>query len=214
MRYLLAGLVLACSSVISQIVFAAEPGVACVLDPKSVVSRSAAGIDQLSNVGEIQVRCSVPTRPVTLKPGEGLSALSAKSAKASLLLAGGGKREVPAEVNGTGGGERSGRAYVDFYLHLPLDASQREAEARRALARLDGELAKDKSRPQQKATDEEMQRGAAKFAELVSQHRVGRFHVECNLAQGDRAVGTGALDFDVLYKGRFSDLFPFSDTAK
>ena len=214
MRYLLASLVFACSSVMPQTVFAAESGIACVLDPKSVVSRSAAGISQVSNLGDIQVRCSVPARPVSLKPGEGLYALRANSARAFLLLPGGNKTEVPMEVIGFGGGSNAGTAYVDFYLHPPLDSPERATEMQRALARLNRETAKDSSRLPEKTTEEEQHRKAAAAEAFVFQHRAGRFRVECCLAQGDRPVGTGEIDFEVLYKGRFSDVWPFPDTAK
>ena len=211
LRYLLAALLLA-PLLVPLNALAAADGTVCLLEPSSIVSRSPAGIAQVSNVGDIRVRCSVPSRPVTLKPGEGLMAFGAKTAEAFLLLPNGRTHEVAAEIKGSGGGNDQTRAWADFYLHLPLEPAQRDAEARRALARLESEIAKDKSHSQKKLTDEEMQRGVTGMAELVFQHRVGHFRVVCNLAQGDRSLGTGELEFEVLDKGRFSDMWPFPAT--
>ena len=211
MRYLLAAFLFA--ALLGPVdALAAGDGVVCLLESKSIVSRSPSGIDQVSNLGDIQVRCSVPAQPVSPKPGEVVMALRVKSAGARLLLPNGKTVEVSAEVIGIGGGGDQTHEWVEFYLHLPLDPAEREAEARRALARLDGEIAKDKSHPPEKVADEEMQRRESSMAELVFQHRAGHFRVTCYLAQGDRSVGTGEVEFEVLYKGRFSDVWPFPAT--
>ncbi len=209
MRYLLSALLLA-PLLMPVDAFAAADGAVCLLEPSSIVSRSPSGIDQVSNVGDIQVRCSVPARPVSLKPGESLMALGAKTASAFLLLPNGSMKEVPAEVKGAGGGDDQTHAWVEFYLHLPLDDAQRDAEFRRALARLNREVAKDKSRPHEKLTEKPFAQEEVLAAELVFQHRVGRFHVECHLTQGDRSLGTAEVNFEVLFKGRFSDMWPFA----
>ena len=197
-RYLLAAQLLV-PLLIPINAFAATDGDVCLLEPSSIVSRSPSGINQVSNVGDIRVHCSVPARPVSLKPGEGLMPFSAKTANAFLLLPNGSVKEVSADVIGIGSGhDQTTRAWAEFYLHLPLDPAQREAEARRALARLESELAEEKSHSQKTLTDEERQRGVSKFAERVFQHRVGRFRVKCNLTQGDRSLGMGEVDFEVL----------------
>ena len=213
MRYLLAALSLA-PLLMPPDAFAAEDRVLCLLEPSSIVSRSASGIAQVSNLGDIQIHCSVPAQPVSLKPGESLFDIGAKTAKAFLLLPGGDKKEVPVEVIGRGGGNNREGAYVDFYLHPPLDSPEREAEARRAVARLDREIAKDSSRPPEKTTEEQQRLKVATISTMVFQHRAGRFHVECYLTQGERSVGTGEIDFEVLYKGQFSDVWPFADPLK
>ena len=214
MRYLLAAFFLA-PVLTPRNALAAADGVACLLDASSVVSRSAAGLDQVSNVGDIRVHCSVPAKPVTLKPGESLWAVTTKAARAFLLLPTGAVQEVPVEVIGVGSGNNNQtQAWTNFYLHLPLDPLQRDAEARRGLARLEAEIAKDKSNPHESETEEQAQRKGAAVAELVFQHRAGRFRVECQMTQGDQGLGTGQLAFEVLDKGRFSDLWPFPTTEK
>jgi hypothetical protein len=36
--------------------------------------------------------------------------------------------------------------------------------------------------------------------------RVGHFQVECHILDGDRVMGVGVVEFEVLFKGRFSDV--------
>jgi hypothetical protein len=43
------------------------------------------------------------------------------------------------------------------------------------------------------------------LAAIVSQHRLGRFQVDCRVLDGDRVIGVGRVDLEVLFKGRFSD---------
>ena len=43
------------------------------------------------------------------------------------------------------------------------------------------------------------------LAQIVNQHRVGRFQVECRVLDTGRVMGVGRVDLEVLFKGRFSD---------
>jgi hypothetical protein len=38
------------------------------------------------------------------------------------------------------------------------------------------------------------------------QHQVGHFQVECQISDGDRVMGVGVVELEVLFKGRFSDV--------
>ena len=41
---------------------------------------------------------------------------------------------------------------------------------------------------------------------FVYQHRVGHFQVDCRISDGDRVIGVGVVDLEVLFKGRFSEV--------
>jgi hypothetical protein len=53
---------------------------------------------------------------------------------------------------------------------------------------------------------ESHQRRLERVREFVYQHRVGHFQVECRILDGDRVMGVGVVEFEVLFKGRFSDV--------
>ena len=55
-------------------------------------------------------------------------------------------------------------------------------------------------------TEEVHQRKLERVRELVYQHRVGHFQVECHILDGDHVIGVGVVEFEVLFKGRFSDV--------
>jgi hypothetical protein len=55
-------------------------------------------------------------------------------------------------------------------------------------------------------TREEHQRALENLPELINQHRVGHFQLECRLLDGDRVMGVGIVELEVLFKGRFSDV--------
>jgi hypothetical protein len=50
------------------------------------------------------------------------------------------------------------------------------------------------------------QRALEQTREFVYQHRVGHFHVECRISDGDRVIGVGVVELEVLFKGRFSEV--------
>lgn len=41
--------------------------------------------------------------------------------------------------------------------------------------------------------------------ELISQHRVGHFLLECHVMAKDQAVGVGVIESEDLFRGHFSD---------
>jgi len=90
--------------------------------------------------------------------------------------------------------------WVDFYVHIPLEPAERDAEARKYLAKV------EKLTALQPITGEAHQRRLERVRELVYQHRVGHFQVECHILDGDRVMGVGVVEFEVLFKGRFSDV--------
>ena len=59
--------------------------------------------------------------------------------------------------------------------------------------------------PPLKITEAARQQALNRIRELVSQHRVGHFQVECRVLDGDRVIGIGVIEVEVLFKGRFSD---------
>jgi hypothetical protein len=109
---------------------------------------------------------------------------------------------VPSEVHQSGGGfgPDPQPEWVDFYVHVPLEPAERDAEARRYLAQLEKAMA-----PEQ-ITEEAHQRGLERLRELIYQHRVGHLQVKCRIMDGDRVMGIGIVELEVLFKGRFSDV--------
>jgi|SRR5580700_10083604 hypothetical protein len=90
--------------------------------------------------------------------------------------------------------------WVDFYVHIPLESAERDAEARRFLAKI------EKSGAMGQITEEVHQRALERLAELIYQDRLGHFQVECRIFDGERVMGVGVVELEVLFKGRFSDV--------
>ena len=176
----------------------------CELASKGIVSRSSSGLAQVSNLGDIQITCRLPARPFPTKPGESRNGLRVATT-AYKISWDGHKRMVPSEVHQSGGG---GGAFgpdpepewVEFYVHIPLESAERDAEARRYLAKI------EKSRAPAQITEEVHQRALEGLVELVYQNRGGHFQVECRVLDGDRVMGVGVVELEVLFKGRFSDV--------
>jgi hypothetical protein len=179
----------------------ADKPASCELANKNIISRDSSGIGQVSNLADIEITCRVPARSLPTRPGESRYGLTAASA--AYILSDRGKKLVPSEVLPIGGG-RSGPGleteWVDFYLHIPLEPAERDIEARRYLAQLEKSIAPDQ------ITDKSHQQVLDRIRELVYQHRVGRFQVECRVFDGNRVMGVGIVEVEVLFKGRFSDV--------
>jgi hypothetical protein len=173
----------------------------CELATKSIMSRSESGLAQVGNLGDIQIRCSVAARPVPPKPGENRKMLNPKTV-AYQIFANDSKKSVPSETHPTGGGfdGDTQAEWVDFYLHLPLDASELDEEAQRFLAKL------EQSMPAGERSGDEHQQAMERVRQMVWQHRAGHFQVDCDIMDGDRVIGVGVVELEVLFKGRFSDV--------
>jgi hypothetical protein len=187
---------------LSSVAFAKDPLASCVISKSSVVSTSSAGIAQVSNLGFIEVICSVSARPFPSKPGQFRMGLSAATT-AHEIARNGDQKGVPSKADASGGGEDSKqeREWVNFDVFLPLDPAERETEARRYIANLK-KLAERPDFPWQQL---ESPQALGPLSDLVSQHRAGHFRVECRVLDGTRIIGVGVIEFEVLFKGRFSD---------
>jgi hypothetical protein len=188
--------------VLSSLAFGGDKPAACELESKNIVSRSSSGLAQVSNLGDIQITCRVPARPFPTKPGgEGRYMLKVLTV-ASQISADGSKKPVLSEVHPTGGGFGGDpeKEWVIFYVHIPLEPTERDDEARRYLAKI------EKAMPPQKITEEARQQALERTREFVYQHRVGHFQVECRISDGDRVIGVGGVELEVLFKGRFSEV--------
>jgi len=60
--------------------------------------------------------------------------------------------------------------------------------------------------PSEQITEEAHQRALERARKFVGQHRAGHFQVECRILVGDRVMGVGVVELEVLFKGRFSDV--------
>ena len=203
MRYIILAQILLSASA----TFASDIPPSCELAKQSILSRSSSGLAQVSNLGSIRIRCRIPARPFPTKPGESRNGLTAATT-AYEVSADGGKRLVPSEVHvfgggGDGFGADPEREYVDFYVHIPLDSAEADAEARRYLVKLEESMtAEQKSQ----FTEDAQKKVLENLRPLVYQHRVGHFQVDCRVLDGSRVMGADMVELEVLFKGRFSDV--------
>lgn len=189
LRYLLITQLL----LLSSVALAGDKPASCELAGRSVASRSSSGLAQVSNLGDIQITCSAPARPYSW--GESRSLLKIATV-AYELFPDGSKKLVPSETNQTGGSSTSEPELIYFHLHIPLEPPERDAEAKRLLAKM------EKSMPSEQVTEESHQRALKRLREFVYQ---GHFEVECRIMDGDRVVGVAIVELEILFKGRFSD---------
>jgi hypothetical protein len=183
---------------LSFVAFADDKLVSCELVGKSVVSHSSSGLAQVSNLGLIQIECHVAARPFPTKPGEARYLLKVATV-AYQISPDGSKKLVPSEVNQTGGGYDTETESVFFDAHIPLETTERDDEARRFVARI------EKSMAPEQITEEGHQHMLKRAREFVDPHRVGHFQLECRVLDGDRIIGVGVVELEVLFKGRVSD---------
>ena len=185
----------------SCLAFGGDKPATCELASKSIVSHSSSGLAQVSNLGDIQITCRVRSRQFPTKPGESRNGLRAATT-AYKISPDGSRKLIPSEVHQIGGGfgPAPGPEWVDFYVHIPIEPAERDAEARQYLAKV------EKSMAREQITEEVHQRNLERVRELVYQHRVGHFQVECRILDGDRVIGVSVVEFEVLFKGRFSDV--------
>lgn len=203
MKYMLMGQLL----ILSSRAFGGDKPASCELESKNIVSRSPSGVAQVSNLGNISVTCSVAARTLPTRLGEGRYGLKAATS-AYKILSDGSKKFVPSEaqVSGGGFGTKAGLVginpeleWVVFDVHIPLGAAQRDAEARRYLAKM------EKLMPGQIPEKHRLQ-ALERIREFVYQHRAGHFQVKCRVLDGHHVRGVGLVELEVLFKGRFSDV--------
>lgn len=90
---------------------------------------------------------------------------------------------------------------VFFHFHIPLEPAELDEEANRIIATI------EKSMPSEQLTKEFRQRALERVHLLVGEHRPGHFQVKCRILDGDRVIGVGAVELEVLFKGRVSDAY-------
>lgn len=205
MRYIMLSTIL----LLTSVAFANDQSASCEIEKSSIVSLSSAGLVQVSNLALIEVVCSVSARPFPSEPGESRNGLRAATT-AYEIAQNGDRKEVPSKADASGGGEDSkqGREWVKFSVFLPLDPAEREKEARRKIANLK-KLAEPLPLdfPWQQL---ESPQALGSLSDMVSQHRAGHFQIECRVLNGARVIGVSVIEFEVLFKGRFSDSYgPF-----
>jgi hypothetical protein len=196
--------ILAQSLLSASIMFASDMRASCEVAKESILGRTSVGLVQVSNVGSIRVRCSVPQRPFPTKPGEARNGLRADTTTYE-ISANGTKVLVPSEVNVEGGGfgAEPEPEWVDFYVSISLESDQIDAEVSRYLAKLEESMP-----PEQKKQFEVLngKKAREKLRVLIRQHRIGHFQIECRVLDGTRVIGVGFVELEVLFKGHFSDV--------
>jgi len=202
MRLLLIQLLLA-----STLAFANHGSASCQVSDESVVGRSASGIAQVSNLGLIQIRCRVAARPFPSQPGEVLTGLRAQT-KVYKISADGMKSSVSSDVNVSGGGSADGVEWVDFYLNIPLDPAERDAEIQRLLANFKKALTDGNSSEENGQHSLErlhrLETNPQALTPMISQYRTGRFRIDCRVLDGNRIIAVGNVPLEVIFKGHFS----------
>ena len=180
----------------------------CELAKENIVSRSSPGLAQVGNLGSISITCRVPARPFPTTPGGEPRSLLKVATTAYEISADGTKKLVPSEVHVVGGGgggfgPEPAPEWVEFDVLIPLDSEELDAEARRYLAKVEESMT-----PEQKAQVTQLPQNKAleNIRQLVYQNRVGHFQLECHVLDGSRVMGTNSVEFEVLFKGRFSDV--------
>jgi hypothetical protein len=143
----------------------------------------------------------VPRRPFpsSSKTQFGLRA----DAKVYELLPNGTQTSVPSGINLSGGGGDEKSEYVNFYVDIPMEPSERDAVIREYLAAL-GRSANDENSRHQADLLQKMDPEV--FAHYFRQHRVGRFRVNCRVLDEGRVFAVGRVDLEVVFKGNLSDL--------
>ena len=203
MRYVVLAQILLSASV----TFANDIRPSCELAKESILSRSASGLAQVSNLGSIRITCRVPARPFPTKPGESRNGLRAATT-AYEISAIRSKMLVPSEVHYVGGGgdgfgPNPEPEWVKFDVLIPLDSKELDAEARRYLAKLEASMT-----PEQKVQFTQLPQNKAleNIRQFVYQNRVGHFQLDCRVLDGSRLLGAASVELEVLFKGRFSDI--------
>jgi hypothetical protein len=92
LKYLLMAHLLILSSV--AVAFGEDKPAACELASESILSRSSSGLAQVSNLGTIEIKCSVAGRRFPSKPGETRLGLAAATTAYKISLDG-SKELVP-----------------------------------------------------------------------------------------------------------------------
>jgi len=186
------------------VAFGDDKPASCELASKSIVSRSSSGLAQVSNLGTIEITCGVPARPFPTKPGEGRNGLTAVTT-AYQIFSDSSKELVPSEVKEFGGGfgPDPEPEWVNFYVHIQLNDAERDEEARRYVDKLFKSMTPEQLK---QIPEGAHQRALERTREFVYQNRLGHFQVECRILDGDRVMGVGVVELEVLFKGRFSDV--------
>jgi len=201
--------------------FAADP-TKCHLKEKSVVSRSSTGVPQVSNVGDIEIACTVPARSLPTKPGDYRMGLMATTTTYE-IAPDDSRRLVPSNAEkyshslGRGAeGATLDEEFLVFYVYIPLETAERDAEIRKWVANFaarekDLQMS-DSDRQKLEARTRELDAHPEQLAEIMNQHRLGHFQVECHVIDrtkdGEKVLGSATVDLEVIYKGRFSEMFP------
>lgn len=79
-------------------------------------------------------------------------------------------------------------------------SAERDDQALRYLAKIENAM------PPEKITEEARQLALERTRGFVYQHRAGHFQVECRISDGERVIGVGVVELEVLFKGRFSEV--------
>jgi hypothetical protein len=200
---------------LSSLAFAADKQASCVIDDKSILSRSPSGVPQVSNLGLIQITCRAPGRPWPSdpKPGFGRFALRLKTV-AYQIGDDGTKTVVPSFSNVTGGSDcgpfqisgECNEASLLWYLNIPIDPTEAIAEIREFDRKLDVE--RTPSPEQRKQAEDhirDLEKDPDELAEIVRQYRPGHFLIECRIMDGDRLWAVGHVELEIVFKGRAFD---------
>src|SRR5262249_46328244 len=147
----------------------------CSVQPKSVVARSQDGVAQVSNLALIAIEARItPHRAV---PAEGLFGLRVE-ATVFLIDSDNRRTAVPSRAipSGGGGDLESNSEYTNFYLDIPIDEAERDAQIHDYLEGIAQQIAASANERERAMADKlRTPEAADAFSAYFKQHRVGRF---------------------------------------
>jgi hypothetical protein len=184
---------------------ARDGGATCQVQPNSVVSRTASGVPQVTNLGLIDMEARVPRRPVLNNPDYGVKA----DVTVYELAPDGTRKAVRSSVQSSGGGGDPRTEYDSFTLSIPVDDAERDQAIRDFVRELSERVAASPNEIDRVAAQRLLPLAQANPQMLVPmfrQHRIGRFEAECRVLDQGRLLGVGRAQFEVLFTGRFFDL--------
>jgi hypothetical protein len=175
----------------------------CAVQARSVLSRSSAGVVQVSNLPLLQVECR--RSPPRSLPQSGQQRLLTVEAVVYQLSEQAATTLVPSRVTQSGGGADLQSESINFYLDIPIEDAERDAATRAFLADLTRQAASSPNETERAQATRLQDMDPRVLAQTVRQHRVGRFRVEFRILDEGRLVDVAPLDLEVISKGTFFD---------
>ncbi len=167
-----------------------------------VIGRSPFDVTQVSNLEMISVTCRIPARRL---PKSGVQQGLRIDAKVYELSGDSVRKLVPSTNNLSGNGGDSNFESVNFYVDIPIDASERDAAIRAYWSEVARSAASSQDQKERQKAQLVQKIMPQAFVPYFRQHRTGRFQVDCRVLDGGKIAAVGRADLEVVFKGNFFD---------